>query len=94
MSRLIPLDKAAPKVVEPENAFRPICVSSTIIRILEGALINKLRSYVKNKVHYSQCGFIGGRSCAHKLVRLHMLRENKKKELYQQQIGVVPTTEH
>ena len=94
MSRLIPLDKAAPKVVEPENAFRPICVSSTIIRLQEGALINKLRSYVKNKVHYSQCGFIGGRSCAHNLVRLHMLRENKKKELFQQQIGVVLTIGH
>ena len=77
--RLIPLDKAAPKVEKPENAFRPICVCSAIIKILEAALINKLRIYVKNNVHYSQCGFIGGTSCAHNLVRLHMLRENVKK---------------
>ena len=32
------------------------------------------RIYVKKYVHWSQCGFIGGRSCAHNLVRLHMLR--------------------
>ena len=68
------LDKASPMVVKPEEAFRPICVSSTIIKIQEASIINKLRAYVKKYVHWSQCGFIGGRSCAHNLVRLHMLR--------------------
>ena len=32
-SRLIPLDKTFPKITGPEEAFRPICVSSTVIRI-------------------------------------------------------------
>ena len=78
-SRLVALDKVAPNVAKPEEAFRPICVSSTIIRLQEASLINKLRKYVKENVHFSQCGFIGGRSCAHNLVRLHMLRKKFKK---------------
>ena len=73
------LDKASPKVVKPEEAFRPICVSSTIIKIQEASIINKLREYVKKAVHWSQCGFIAGRSCAHNLVRLHMLRVSHPK---------------
>lgn len=48
-SRLIALDKAFPKIPE-QNQYRPIVVTSPIIKILEAYLIKDLKEYGREKL--------------------------------------------
>ena len=58
-TRLIPLNKVHPKLPTKEK-FRPISISSAIIKLLEARLIPKLYEYLTHRMHRGQTGFVPG----------------------------------
>jgi len=68
-SRLIPLNKSHPKLPGPKD-FRPIIVSSPIVKLLEARLLPKIRDYLQNHLYRGQIGFTPGLGTS---VNLHRL---------------------
>lgn len=58
-SRVVPINKDAPKIGQI-NRYRPIVVSSPVVKYLEGLLIGKLRDYGLRGLSNKQFGFRGG----------------------------------
>ncbi len=58
-TRLIPLNKVHPKT-PTASQFRPICISSPLVKILEGKLHSKLSTYSMEKLFRGQTGFVPG----------------------------------
>ena len=56
-ARLIPLNKKFPEIPKPEE-FRPIIVMSPLVKLLEARILEKLQSYLSQKLHRSQTGFV------------------------------------
>lgn len=76
-ARLIPLDKAYPKIAT-ESKYRPIVVTSPIIKILEAYTLPKLREYGRNRLNKNQVGFKEECSTIDNLIRLHLECKTKK----------------
>jgi len=57
--RLIPLNKDHPKIPKPDR-FRPIIVSSPLVKLLEARFLPKLNDYLLSNIHKGQTGFIKG----------------------------------
>ena len=55
-SRLIPLNKCHPNLPGPKD-FRPIVVSSPIVKLLEARLLPKIRGYLRKEMYRGQIGF-------------------------------------
>jgi hypothetical protein len=68
-TRLIPLNKVHPEIPTKEK-FRPISVSSPIVKFLEAKLISKLTDYVVHKMHRGQTGFVPGQGITINQMRL------------------------
>jgi len=60
-ARLICLNKVYPRTPHIDQ-YRPIVVTSSIIKFLEGFITNSLRKYAVNNMHKHQFGFIPGLS--------------------------------
>jgi len=58
-SRLIPLNKIHPNTPSRKD-LRPIIVTSPLIKIIEACLLPDLTSYLIEKSHHSQTGFVPG----------------------------------
>lgn len=58
-TRLIPLNKVHPKLPKA-NQFRPISISSPLVKLLEARLSPKLSDYMTNGLHKGQTGFVPG----------------------------------
>ena len=56
-TRLIPLNKVHPKTPKA-NEFRPIIIQSPILKLLEARFQRKLTTYMKEKLHIGQTGFV------------------------------------
>ncbi len=74
-SRLIPLNKVHPKLPSPRD-FRPIIISSSIVKLLESRLLPKIRDYLTTKLYRGQTGFVSGMGTS---VNLGRLTERYKK---------------
>ena len=59
IANLICLNKDHPKDTEYGN-FRPIKVQSPVIKLIEGAILNKIRYYCENNLQKEQIGFMRG----------------------------------
>ena len=68
-ARLIPLNKLHPHIPQV-NKFRPIIVSSPIVKLLESRISNKLHEYLTNKLHRGQTGFVRGMGTSVNLMRV------------------------
>ena len=68
-TRLIPLNKVHPKLPTKER-FRPISISSAIIKLLEARLIPKLYEYLTHRMHRGQTGFVPGQGILVNQMRL------------------------
>ena len=68
-TRLIPLNKVHPKIPTKEK-FRPISVSSPIVKLKEARLLLKLSAYMKDKMHRGQTGFVAGQGILVNQMRL------------------------
>ena len=83
-SRLIPLNKSHPKLPGPKD-FRPIIVSSPIIKLLEARLLPKIRDYLQNHLYRGQIGFTPGLGTSvnlHRLVQKYAELSNKNERGY------------
>jgi len=58
-SRLIPLNKIHPQIPSRKD-MRPIIVTSPLIKLVEACLLPDLTTYLIEKLHHSQTGFIPG----------------------------------
>jgi hypothetical protein len=58
-SRLVCLNKDYPKIGNYRN-YRPITVSSLVVKFLEGYIMKSLRKYAKEQMNREQFGFIPG----------------------------------
>ena len=67
LCRLIPLDKAHPNIPK-ESDYRPIVVTSPIIKILEQLLLIKLQPFCEEFLNINQVGFMRGRSTMDNIV--------------------------
>lgn len=81
-SRLIPLNKNFPKMPGPKD-FRPIIISSPVVKLLEALLLPKIRDYLSQKLYRGQVGFVKGMGTSVNLGRLiqryAQLNSEKKK---------------
>lgn len=77
-ARLIALDKAYPNIAT-ESQYRPIVITSSIVKILEAYVVPSLRKYGTQRLNRNQVGFILGRSTLDNLVRLHFECKKIKK---------------
>jgi len=58
-SRLIPLNKLHPNIPSRKD-LRPIIVTSPIVKLIEAALLPKLKDYLIKQLHPGQIGFVPG----------------------------------
>ena len=58
-TRLIPLNKVHPDIPTPKDC-RPIAVCSALIKILESRVRKRLETYMVEKLHRGQTGFVPG----------------------------------
>jgi len=81
-ARLVALNKKHPEIPRPDQ-IRPIIVTSPLVKILEGRLVEKLQSYLRSRLHVSQVGFVDEMDIYVNLWRaleiLKRLREGKKR---------------
>ena len=68
-TRLIPLNKIHPQIPTKEK-FRPISISSPIIKLMEARLLPKLNDYMNKKLHVGQTGFVQGMGIAVNQMRI------------------------
>jgi len=83
-SRLVALNKAHPHTPRREE-FRPIIVSSPIIKVLEARWLNKLQNYLLNKLCPSQTGFVPGQGVftnIYRAIQRIKVRTDLKKPVY------------
>ncbi len=69
ITRIVPLNKKHPKLPK-STEFRPICISSPIVKTLESKLVPKLSDYMVNKLHIGQTGFVYGQGIIVNQLRL------------------------
>ena len=67
--RLIALNKKHP-LIPKKDQFRPIIITSLLVKILEARLVKPLKQYMINKLHISQTGFVPGMDISVNLCRL------------------------
>ena len=83
-NRLIPLNKNHPKLPGPKD-FRPIVVSSPVVKLLEARLLPKIRDYLKNKLYRGQIGFTPGLGTSvniHRLSKIYTNLTQKNEKAY------------
>jgi hypothetical protein len=79
ISRLIPLNKIHPKTPETHQ-YRPIVVTSPIVKMLESYVHKKLATYCKENIKKQQIGFAQGCSIHTNLFRLgNEIYKNQRK---------------
>jgi hypothetical protein len=59
ISRVVLLNKDAPKIGEWDK-YRPIAISSMVVRFLEALLVEDLRAYGRKRLCPEQFGFVEG----------------------------------
>ena len=69
-TRLIPLNKKHPKTPSPDD-FRPIIVTSPIVKLMEVRIYSKLQKYLTEKMHRGQTGFVRGMGTQINLYRIN-----------------------
>lgn len=69
MCRLVHLNKAVGKIPTPEQV-RPILISSSIIKLIEASILERLNLYQTHTSKF-QVGFKQGRSTLDALIRVH-----------------------
>ncbi len=80
-TRIVPLNKKHPKLPTKYD-FRPISISSPIVKTLESTLVPKLSDYMTNKMHIGQTGFVSGQGIMVNQFRLiQRVSERMKKGL-------------
>lgn len=67
--RLIALDKCHPKIPSLEE-YRPIVITSAVLKLLEAYIIDDLRNYGISRLHKDQTGFVQGVGTQHNILRL------------------------
>lgn len=67
-SRLIPLNKNFNNIPKKSD-FRPIIVSSILVKIIEARWVNKLKEAMIEKIHPSQNGFIPSQNIFSNIIR-------------------------
>ncbi len=79
--RLVALNKAHPEIPRPDQ-FRPVIITSLIVKILEARLLKPLREYAVLRLNRSQTGFVPGMSVNVNICRLvNHLRERRESKL-------------
>src|SRR5690606_19175606 len=68
-ARVIPLNKQHPNIPAPDK-FRPIIVSSPIVKLMESRILEKLQKYMNEKLYKGQTGFVKGMGTQVNLYRL------------------------
>ena len=87
-SRLIPLNKAHPETPEITN-YRPIVVTSSLVKFLEGFILPSLRVYQKKHLHKSQIGFVPGLGIDIGKERLQTILDERKNKNQQTILGFI-----
>jgi len=67
--RLVALNKKHPAVPKKDQ-FRPIVITSLIVKILEARLVRPLKKYMIERLHISQTGFVPGMDVGVNICRL------------------------
>ena len=82
ISRLLPLNKIHPKVPEI-NKYRPIIISSPLVKFCEMICKEKLMTFCKQKIENEQTGFVSGFNTSFNLTRIMSniwsIKKHKKK---------------
>ena len=78
-ARLLPLNKVHPKTPSA-NQYRPIVISSPILKMAESYVKKKLLTFCKDEIEPEQVGFVKGFNINVNLYRLgNIIRQNQKK---------------
>jgi len=75
--RLIALNKKHPEMPQSDQ-FRPIVVSSLLMKILEARLVEPLKNSMMNRLHISQTGFVHGMDAHVNVHRLLTYLHNRR----------------
>ncbi len=80
-TRIVPLNKKHPNLPS-KNDFRPISISSPVVKTLESKLLPKLSNYMTEEMHVGQTGFVSGQGILVNHLRLiQRVTERMKKGL-------------
>lgn len=78
---MVALDKAFPRIPSVSE-YRPIVITSPIIKALEAYLLPDLQTYGIIRLNKNQVGFVANRSTADNVVRLYLECQKHKNEGY------------